>query len=48
MYLIPAFGRQRQEDLCGFEVSQLCIASSRAAKAIQRDPNEVVGRRKRL
>jgi hypothetical protein len=31
--VIPAFGRQRQEDLSEFEGSLMCIAGSRIARA---------------
>ena len=37
MPLIPAFGRQRQEVSVEFEASLVSIASSRAARATQRD-----------
>ena len=36
--LIPAFGRQRQADLCEFETSLVYRASSRTARATQRNP----------
>jgi hypothetical protein len=35
MPLIPALGRQRQEDLCEFKVSLICRVSSNTAKATQ-------------
>ena len=38
MPLIPALGRQRQEDLCEFEVSQVYRASYRTARTTQRNP----------
>ena len=39
MPLIPALGRQRQGDLCEFEVSLVYTASSRTARAVtQRNP----------
>jgi hypothetical protein len=39
MPLIPALGRQRQEDVCEFETSQVYKVNSRTARAItQRDP----------
>lgn len=37
--LMPALGRQRQEDLCKFEASLIYITSYRTARATQRDPN---------
>ena len=36
--LIPALGKQRQVDLCEFEASLVYRASSRTARAIQRNP----------
>jgi hypothetical protein len=36
--LIPALGRQRQEDLCEFKANLVYRASSRTARAIQRNP----------
>ena len=33
MPLVPALGRQRQEDLCVFKARLICILSSRPAKA---------------
>jgi hypothetical protein len=36
-FLIPALERQRQEDLCAFETSLVNRASSRTAKATQRN-----------
>jgi hypothetical protein len=33
MPLIPALGRQRQKDLCEFEVSRVCKSNSRTARA---------------
>jgi hypothetical protein len=36
MPLIPALGRQRQEDLCEFEANLIYRASSRTARATQR------------
>ena len=36
--LIPVLGRQRQEDICEFEVSLVYRVSSRTAKATQRNP----------
>ena len=39
MPLIPALGRQRQEDLCEFEASLVYKASSRTARTVtQRNP----------
>lgn len=38
MPLILALGRQRQEELCKFEASLVNIASSRTARAIQKNP----------
>jgi hypothetical protein len=38
MPLIPALRRQRQVDLCEFEVSLIYRVSSRKAKATQRNP----------
>ena len=38
MPLIPALGKQRQVDLCGFEVSLVYRMSSRPARATQRNP----------
>jgi hypothetical protein len=35
MLLIPAFRRQRQVDLCEFEVSLVYTVSSRTARATQ-------------
>jgi hypothetical protein len=40
-HLIPAHGRQRQADLCEFEVSLVHRGSSRLAKAIQRNPSKI-------
>jgi hypothetical protein len=37
MSLISALGRQRQKDFCEFKTNLVYIASSRTAKAIQRD-----------
>ena len=42
MPLISALGRQRQADLCEFEVSLVYRVSSRTARATQRNP-EVEG-----
>jgi hypothetical protein len=36
--LVPALGRQRQVDLCEFEVSLVYRVSSRIVKAKRRDP----------
>ena len=36
--LIPALGRQRQADLCEFEVGLVYRVSSRTTKAVQRNP----------
>jgi hypothetical protein len=36
--LVPALGRQRQEDLCEFEVSLVYRVSSRTAKIKKREP----------
>ena len=36
--LIPAVRRLRQADLCKFKTSMVYIASSRLARATQRDP----------
>ena len=36
--MIPALGRQKQADLCEFEASLVYKASSRTARAIQRNP----------
>jgi hypothetical protein len=36
--LIPALGRQRQAELCEFEVSLVYRARSRTARAPQRNP----------
>ena len=36
--LVPALGRQRQGDLCEFEASLVYRASSRTARATQRNP----------
>ena len=36
--MIPALGRQRQEDLCKFEATLVFTASSRLARATQRNP----------
>ena len=44
MPLIPAFGRQRQADLCEFEDSMAYKSSSRSSKATQRNP--VSGKKK--
>jgi hypothetical protein len=38
MPLIPALGREKQEDLCEFEASLVYRASSRIARATQRNP----------
>jgi hypothetical protein len=38
MPLIPAFRRQRQVDLCEFKASLVYRASSRTARATQRNP----------
>ena len=38
MSLIPTLRRQRQVDLCEFEVSLVYKASSRTARATQRNP----------
>jgi hypothetical protein len=38
MSLIPALGRQRQVDLCGFKASLVYRASSRTARATERNP----------
>ena len=38
MPLIPALRKQKQVDLCEFEVSLVYIASSRTARAIEGDP----------
>ena len=38
MPLIPAFGRQRQVDLCDLEASLVYRASSRQAPKLQRNP----------
>jgi hypothetical protein len=38
MPLILAFGRQRQTDLCEFDASLVYRASSRIARAPQRNP----------
>ena len=38
MPLIPALGRQRQVHLCEFKASLVYGASSRKAKATQRNP----------
>ena len=46
MLLIPALGRQRQEDPCEFEASLVCRESSRTARATLRNPVSV-GRGKR-
>ena len=35
--LVPALGRQKQEDLCGFKTSLAYRASSRTARATQRN-----------
>jgi hypothetical protein len=37
--LIPALGRQRQVDLCEFKANLVYKASSRIAKAMQRNPD---------
>jgi hypothetical protein len=44
MPLVPALGRQRQEDLCEFEASLVYRVSPRTARATQRNP--VLGVRK--
>ena len=36
--LIPALGRQRQEDLCEFRVSLVYRVSSKTSRATQRNP----------
>ena len=36
--LIPALGRQRLADLCGFKASLVYRVSSRTTKTIQRNP----------
>jgi hypothetical protein len=36
--VVPALGRQRQEDLCEFEASLVYRVSSRTARATQRNP----------
>lgn len=38
MPLITALRRQRQKDVCEFEASLVCRASSRTARAAQRNP----------
>jgi hypothetical protein len=38
MAFIRAIGRQREADLCGFEASLVYGASSRTARATQRNP----------
>ena len=38
MSLIPALGRQRQEELCEFKASLVYKGSSRMARATQRNP----------
>jgi hypothetical protein len=38
MLLIPTLGRQKQADLCESEASMLYRASSRTARATQRNP----------
>ena len=38
MLLIPALGRQKQENLCEFEASLVYRVSSRTARATQRNP----------
>jgi hypothetical protein len=38
MHLTPALNRQRQADLCDFEASLVYRASSRTAKATERNP----------
>ena len=38
MSLIPALGRQRQADFCEFEASLVYRASSKTARATQRNP----------
>jgi hypothetical protein len=46
MPLIPAFGRQRQTDLCEFKVSLIYRASSRTANTIQRNSAPTPKRKK--
>ena len=51
MPLIPAFGRQRQADLCGFKANVIYKMSSRTARAVtQRNPvsKNQKGEKKRL
>ena len=36
--LLPALGRQKQEDFCEFEANLTYIVSSRTARATQRNP----------
>ena len=45
MPLIPSLGRQRQANLCEFEASLVYRASSRVAKATQKNPVWCWGRR---
>ena len=37
--MIPALGRQRQVDLCEFNVSLVYIVGSRTARTMQSDPD---------
>ena len=41
MPLIPAFRKQKQEDLCEFKASLVYRVSSRTAKATQRTINQI-------
>ena len=45
--MVPAFGRQRQVDLCEFKDSLVYILSSRTASARERDPVSKIKRKRR-
>jgi hypothetical protein len=47
MSLIQALGRQKQEDLCEFEVNLIYKAGCRAAKTTWRDPVSKQQRKKK-